>query len=92
MNTKHTTRSSVDQIDELSEALAANNQLAQKIAKLERRAASHDLILNFFETILDQVKETGSLQLTDDQRDELNRWLADYERIMDGGLHKSEIN
>lgn len=38
------------------------------------------------------MKETGCLQLTDDQRDELNRWLADYERIMDDGLPKSEIN
>lgn len=89
MNTNHTKRS---QIEPLSEALAANNQLAQKIARLERRLASHDLILNFFKTILDRMKETASLQLTDDQRAELNRWLADYERIMDGGLPKSEIN
>lgn len=92
MNTKHTRRSSAGQIDPLSKALATSNQLAQKIAKLERRTASHELILTFFKTILDQMKETGSLQLTDAQRAELEQWLADYERIADGGLPKSRIN
>ena len=78
--------------DPPNESLAMNGELAQRIAKLERRSASHELILNFFKTLLDQMKETGSLVLTEEQRAELNQWLAEYERIAEGGLPKSEIN
>ncbi len=71
MNTEETTR----------EALASNEELAQRLAELELRVAVHDEILNFLKTILDQLKESGyRLVLTDEQRAEFNRWLGEYEK------------
>lgn len=76
MSTKDRTPISVVLINQLGEALAANQKLAQKVAELERRAVLHDEILNFLKTILYQLKKTGgSLLMTDAQRAEFNRWL-----------------
>ena len=79
--------------DATRETLASREELAQRLAVLERRVALHDEILNFLKTILDQLKESGySLVLTDAQTAELDRWLDGYERNPESRLPLPEVN
>lgn len=73
--------------------LSSSMELAQRLAELERRVATHDEILNFLKSILEQLKDGGyRLAMTAAQRAELNRWLKECEYSARGRARSSVLN
>ncbi|HEY7639621.1 MAG TPA: hypothetical protein VH814_07845 [Steroidobacteraceae bacterium] len=87
MNRKDKTSAS----SSLSETLLSEEEVAQRITELERRSASHTVILRFLQTVLDFLTVPGALHLTAQQRAELSRRLDEFEKDPEIGPALAEI-
>ena len=62
----------------------SESEIAERLAELEQRSAKHEAAIKFMKTLLDHLKESGvSLDLTEEQRDELSRWMNEFEKDID---------
>ncbi len=79
MNTKNPKPVWEDLFERFGTPLISDDEIAQRVANLERRVAANDQALNFLIMVLDQLKETGDLVLTEAQRAEFDRLLSEFE-------------
>ena len=80
MGAKHTASAPAKRADQMSERPVSDEDLAQRLAKLETHAALHAEILSFLRMIVDQVKESGTVQLTEAQQGPMDEYLEALER------------
>ncbi len=71
--------------DQVCEVLTSSNELASRVAQLERRIESHDSIVGILEMVRELMKSPDAVHLTEAQRVELGRRLNEYVRNLTAG-------
>jgi putative addiction module component (TIGR02574 family) len=73
------------------EVAIAEGDRAVRIAELERRVESHDIVLGMLQTICNLMKDPNTLHLTEARRAELNRRLDEFEKSGEAGSPWPEV-